>query len=419
MKKYRVFGMLASAVLLVGMMAVLFGGAPVVAQDGPAVIPDLELTKYVCPSDIGESGTAVPVGCADANAPDGADVPVIPVDGELSFLYQVTYPACPPAVICDPVNPISVTIFDNQLPTTTPTVFGPLVDANSDGQINPGDVWLYKISGLTAINLSRPDLTLPGGNPVPGCANAPDGDGTRPTYVNVAQVTGPSSSNEDPAAYCNERVPPTATLTSVCANDLWTWTVTATQSGAYVAQFLIGSTVVASINLNLVANAPQSFNYTGDPSTLTSVRVTFDGETVATNNGPFLSCALPPLPTATLTGVCANDLWTWTVTATQSGAYVAQFIRGTFLVASTNLNLTANVAQSFTFSGDPSTLTAVSITFNGQTLATNEGPFGRCTPPPTVTPTPVPIPEPVTVVLFGTGLAALSAALAARKRRSQ
>ncbi|MFM7582768.1 MAG: PEP-CTERM sorting domain-containing protein [Caldilinea sp.] len=32
------------------------------------------------------------------------------------------------------------------------------------------------------------------------------------------------------------------------------------------------------------------------------------------------------------------------------------------------------------------------------------------------TPAPVPIPEPITVVLFGTGLAALSAAMAARKR---
>jgi succinate dehydrogenase/fumarate reductase flavoprotein subunit len=31
----------------------------------------------------------------------------------------------------------------------------------------------------------------------------------------------------------------------------------------------------------------------------------------------------------------------------------------------------------------------------------------------------VPIPEPVTVVLFGTGLAALSAAVAARRRKTE
>ncbi|MEZ4614465.1 MAG: PEP-CTERM sorting domain-containing protein [Caldilineaceae bacterium] len=36
------------------------------------------------------------------------------------------------------------------------------------------------------------------------------------------------------------------------------------------------------------------------------------------------------------------------------------------------------------------------------------------TPPPS---TPVPIPEPVTVVLFGTGLAALSAAVASRRKK--
>lgn len=45
-------------------------------------------------------------------------------------------------------------------------------------------------------------------------------------------------------------------------------------------------------------------------------------------------------------------------------------------------------------------------------------------PPDTPTPTPptsgpVPIPEPVTVVLFGTGLAALSAAVASRRKTSE
>jgi len=39
------------------------------------------------------------------------------------------------------------------------------------------------------------------------------------------------------------------------------------------------------------------------------------------------------------------------------------------------------------------------------------------TPGPTATPRVVPIPEPVTVVLFGTGLAALSAAVASRRSK--
>jgi cytoskeletal protein RodZ len=37
--------------------------------------------------------------------------------------------------------------------------------------------------------------------------------------------------------------------------------------------------------------------------------------------------------------------------------------------------------------------------------------------PATPTPAPVPIPEPVTTILFGTGLAALSAAVAARRKK--
>lgn len=273
MKKSRIIGMLASAAILLGALMVLLTSAPVLAQDDPAVIGDLALVKYVCPSDIGESGVVIPVGCADANDPNGGDVPVIPVDAALSFLYRVEY-SCPPGAICEPLNPISVTIADNQLPGTVPSVYGPLVDTNTNGLIDPGDVWLYKVRGLTAINLSQPGLVLPGGGPIQACSGAGDGGGTRPTYVNSAQVTGPSASDADPAAYCNQLVPPTPTNTPV----------------------------------------------TPDP-TATNTPVT-------------------PAATATATPI----------------------------------------------------------------------------PGPTPTPAPVPIPEPVTVVLFGTGLAALSAAIAARKR---
>jgi hypothetical protein len=45
---------------------------------------------------------------------------------------------------------------------------------------------------------------------VQGCANVSDGDGARPTYVNSAQITGPSASNTDAAAYCNPVPQPTA-----------------------------------------------------------------------------------------------------------------------------------------------------------------------------------------------------------------
>ena len=53
---------------------------------------------------------------------------------------------------------------------------------------------------------------------------------------------------------------------------------------------------------------------------------------------------------------------------------------------------------------------------------TGEPPTNTPVPPTAVPPEPsdpMPIPEPVTVVLFGTGLAALSAAVATRRNRGQ
>jgi hypothetical protein len=54
------------------------------------------------------------------------------------------------------------------------------------------------------------------------------------------------------------------------------------------------------------------------------------------------------------------------------------------------------------------------------TLVVTLPPDVTTTPVPTAPPSgPVPIPEPVTVVLFGTGLAALSAALASRRKNDE
>ncbi|GIV71205.1 PEP-CTERM sorting domain-containing protein [Caldilinea sp.] len=228
MKRLKIAAALLGAVLLaVGFLA-LMGGATIFAQEEPAVIGDLALVKYVCPVDVGETGSSIPSGCADANDPNGGDVPVIPVGGPVSFLYQVTY-SCPPSVVCEPLNPISVTISDNQLPSAVPSVFGPLNDANANGLLDPGDVWLYKVRGLQAIDLAQPGVTLPGGGPVQGCANAGDGAGSRPTYVNRARVTGPSVSDEDPAAYCNPPATPTPTPTVAQQTPTDTPTSTPTQ----------------------------------------------------------------------------------------------------------------------------------------------------------------------------------------------
>ena len=206
MIKFKLFGMLTGAALLAGMLFAVLGFAPVSAQDDPAVIGNLALVKYVCPTDVGNAGTSIPPVCANANDPNGSDVPVIPVNGDVSFIYRVTY-SCNTGVICEPLNPISVTIVDNQLPSTTPTEYGPELDANNNGLIDPDDVWLYKVNGLRAIDLAAATV-LPNGTPVPsGCAAAQGG--SRPTYINSARVTSPSASQEDPAAYCNPPATPT------------------------------------------------------------------------------------------------------------------------------------------------------------------------------------------------------------------
>ncbi|HHY57353.1 MAG TPA: PEP-CTERM sorting domain-containing protein [Chloroflexi bacterium] len=210
MLKVKLLGMLTGAALLAGALFGVFGVAPAAAQDDPAVIGNLSLVKYVCPTNVGNTGTSIPAICANANDPNGSDVPVIPVNGDVSFIYQVTY-SCNPGVICEPLTPISVTIADNQLPSTTPTEYGPQLDANNNGLIDPGDIWLYKVIGLRAIDLAVATV-LPNGTPVPsGCAAAQGG--SRPTYINSARVTSPSASQEDPAAYCNPLATATPTFT--------------------------------------------------------------------------------------------------------------------------------------------------------------------------------------------------------------
>lgn len=276
MNRSKIVVMLVTLTLMTGAFWVLLGGAAVRAQEEPSVIGDLTLRKYVCPTDVGENGTSIPEICDDANDPNVA--PVIPVGSALSFIYEVTY-TCPTGSICEPLNPISVTILDTQLPTITPTVYGPLIDNGTPGLIDPDDVWLYKIRGQTALDLSNPPaLPTP---PSEGCAEQPGG--VRPTYINLASVTGPTQSDPDPASYCNP-LAPTETPTTTPA---------------------------------------------------------------------------PPSPTAEATA-----------TATATNTPITPI----------------------------ATATATLV------------------PGPTPTPAPIPIPEPVTVVLFGTGLAALSAALAARKR---
>ena len=202
-----------------------------------------------------------------------------------------------------------------------------------------------------------------------------------PTTLSGVRVTfnGNTVAQED-GPYESCATTPSASLNSTCVDEARVWTVNASQSGAYVAQFLINGAVVASTPLNLVANTNQTFTYNGDPTTLDVVRVTFNGTTVAQETGPYESCVLVP-PTGTLSSVCVENTRTWTAEATQTGAYVAQFLIGANVVGSTNLNLTANTPQTFTYAGDPTTLGSVRLTYQGTTIATENGPFEDCAPP--------------------------------------
>lgn len=76
---------------------------------------------------------------------------------------------------------------------------------------------------------------------------------------------------------------------------------------------------------------------------------------------------------------------------------------------------TATSTPTVTPTASPVTLTPSATPVFTETPAE---PTSTPTPRPTPSPRPVPIPEPVTVVLFGTGLAALSAAIATRRGKN-
>ncbi|MBE2238149.1 MAG: hypothetical protein IAE81_10185 [Caldilineaceae bacterium] len=174
---------------------------------------------------------------------------------------------------------------------------------------------------------------------------------------------------------------PQVTVSSVCVNGQRTWSAIASDAGAYIADFIAGGVVVESVNLNLTANTPQTFTYSGDPTTLERVEITFNGNLVAQENGPYEDCVTAPA--VTLGSVCVDNTRTWTVNSSQSGAYTAEFVIDNIVVASTPLTLVANTNQTFTYSGDPTTLDLVRVTFNGNGVAQEIGPFESCAPPPT------------------------------------
>lgn len=199
--RYNRFSAVAFLVLLIAALLPLLAATPAMAQS-PAGIPGFTLVKYVCPTNLSNTGNSVPAACVHAPDPNGANVPVIAPGGAVSFLYQVAY-TCTEAdpVNCPPLNPSVVTVADNRLPGVIPSPYGQLT-GNGDGEFNFGETWLYVANNRTAANLATP-LPTPA---VAGCAASTGGQ--RPTMNNTASVTAPYSSNTDTGAYCN---PPTPT----------------------------------------------------------------------------------------------------------------------------------------------------------------------------------------------------------------
>jgi hypothetical protein len=187
----------------------------------------------------------------------------------------------------------------------------------------------------------------------------------------VATYTGPFTS-------CS----PTGTITSVCVNGVRTWTVSATESGAYVVRFTTGSGSTDT-PVTLTANTPVQVPYSGDSTQLTSVTLLYSGFTVTTYTGPFTSCV--EAPTGTLTSTCVQGARTWTVTVSQGGAYVVEFLVNGSVASTTNLTLVANTPATFTYSGDPTTLSGVRVTLNGAVIVAESGSYESCVEAPTGT----------------------------------
>ncbi|MDJ0767879.1 MAG: SdrD B-like domain-containing protein [Ilumatobacter sp.] len=163
--------------------------------DAGLVNPGVEIVKCVRSDDpiaiLQLSGAdCSPEYGADANDPNGTDLPVIAPGATVTWTYLVEntgsqlFPGGAVVVTDDVIG----------------TIAGPGAGDDGDGLFEPGEVWIYQATGA-ALDLGDPanaDAT------VLGCANVPAiGDPERATYKNVGTVTVPGGTDEDPAHYCN------------------------------------------------------------------------------------------------------------------------------------------------------------------------------------------------------------------------
>lgn len=128
---------------------------------------------------------------ADADDPQGSDVPTVVPGAPVAWSYtvtnlgNVTYPQA------------DVTVTDSDETLTLEWLAES--DAGSDQLLSPGESWRYRASA-TALDLLDPSVSSLA-TVVDGCDAF--GTGTRPTYLNVATVTVPDTADNDPSHYCN------------------------------------------------------------------------------------------------------------------------------------------------------------------------------------------------------------------------
>lgn len=128
---------------------------------------------------------------ADANDPDGVDVPVITPGAPVTWTYRV-------------VNTSTVAIPEINI-TVTDNIIGPITTiidkGDGDAILAPGEAWLYAATG-TALDLGNPpadpNLVLVPNVCTQGSVVTPPSQ----AYTNVGTVTIPTATANDPSSYC-------------------------------------------------------------------------------------------------------------------------------------------------------------------------------------------------------------------------
>jgi|GEM_PF-2528123 len=170
---------------------------------------------------------------ADADDPNGADVPQVAPGDPITWTYTVTNTGNVPFAVAD----VAVTDDQGVVP-----IFDASSDADADGVLSAGESWIYTASDVAPL-LGPIDPTV---GIVAGCDPAAAG-AERSAYRNVATVSVAGLVAEDPSHFCNPPapgieiekstngadadVPNGADVPQVAPGDPITWTYVVTNTG--------------------------------------------------------------------------------------------------------------------------------------------------------------------------------------------